>query len=97
MRLLHAIEIGQIGTVTAFLAEGDDVNEMSLSGNTPILEAASRNDTKMVALLLAKGANPDVHDLKNNNPLSWAKKYKNAEMEHLIETAIALKYPQHRP
>ena len=88
MRLLKAIEIGQIGTARAFIAEGDDVNEFSESGNCPLLEAASRNDTQMVELLLEHGADPEVHDMRKNSPLSWAKKYNNAEMENLINTAV---------
>jgi uncharacterized protein len=88
VRLLKAIEIGQIGVARAYIAEGDDVNEYSESGNCPLLEAASRNDGEMVELLLQNGANPDVHDLRNNTPLSWAQRHKDATMEKLIKTAI---------
>lgn len=88
MRLLNAIEIGQIGVARAYIAEGDDVNEFSESGNCPILEAASRNDTEMVTLLLASGANPDVQDLRHNTPLYWAQHHENNIMERLIENAL---------
>jgi ankyrin repeat protein len=88
MRLLKAVEIGQIGTVRTFITEGDDVNESSQSGNCPLLEAASLNDTEMVKLLLENGANPDVQDMKTNTPLSWATHHKNKEMEMLITTAL---------
>ncbi|CDZ78147.1 ankyrin repeat protein [Legionella massiliensis] len=88
MRLLKAVEIGQIATARVFIAEGDDVNEFSESGNCPLLEAANCNGTQMVALLLKHDAAPDVHDMRKNTPLSWAIKHKNAEMENLINTAL---------
>lgn len=88
VRLLKAVEIGQIGVARAYIAEGDDVNEFSESGNCPLLEAASRNDADMVELLLLNGADPDIHDLRHNTPLSWAQHHKNATMEHSIKTAI---------
>lgn len=88
MRLLNAVSIGQIGVVRAFIAEGDDVNESSESGNCPFLEAASRNDTPMMKLLLEKGANPDVYDMGRNTPLAWAKRYNNVEMEEMINTVL---------
>lgn len=88
MRILKAVEIGQIGMVRAFIAEGDDVNEFSESGSNPILKAASRNDTQIVKLLLNHGANPEVEDFRHNTPLFWAKRNNNAEMVELIETAI---------
>lgn len=82
--ILKAVEIGQIGAVRALIIEGGDVNEFSQEGNCPLLEAASRNDSKIVALLLQHGANPGVEDLKGHTPLYWAQRYKNSEMEEMI-------------
>lgn len=91
MELLHAVGIGQISIARQLINEGHDVNEFSQSGNCPLLEAASRNDTKMVTLLLEHGADAQVEDRKGNTPLCWAQKYKNEPMEELIQNNLATK------
>ncbi|KTD58321.1 ankyrin repeat protein [Legionella sainthelensi] len=86
--ILKAVEIGQIGVVRALILEGRDVNEFSQGGNCPLLEAASRNDSKIVALLLQHGANPMVEDPRGQTPLYWAQRYKNTEMEEMITNRL---------
>lgn len=82
-RILRATEIGQINVVRLLIAEGYDVNEFSVSGNCPLLEAASRNDTKIVELLLEHGANPNV-SLGGKTPLDWSQENQNELMERMI-------------
>jgi uncharacterized protein len=91
MKLLNAIEIGQASIAKRLIEAGHDVNEFSLSGNCPILEAASRNDTKLVELLLEHGADPLVEDRKGHTPLHWAQKNKNEHMEEIIQTHLTAK------
>ena len=52
---------------------GADVNARSKVGRTPLLVAASRpGSADAVRLLLAKGANPKIADVRGSTPLSEA-------------------------
>ena len=84
MEMLKAIEIGQISVVRRLILEGHDVNEFSESMNCPLLEAASRNDTAIVKLLMEHGANPNVEDVKGRSPLSWAQTHGNTLMGKML-------------
>lgn len=50
----------RVAIVTFFLDRGGDPNDLSVTGITPLMGAASAHDVEMVKLLLARGANPNA-------------------------------------
>ena len=93
MKMLKAIEIGQISVVRQLILEGHDVNEFSESMNCPLLEAASRNDTAIVELLMKNGANPNVEDVMGRSALNWAQTHGNTLMENMLQQLPLLSAP----
>jgi ankyrin repeat protein len=55
---------GNTQRITSLLAQGSDLNARDANGRTALMIAASTNKTKVVDLLLAKGANPNMTDYK---------------------------------
>ncbi len=82
--ILQAVQIGQPSIVRRLISEGHNVNESTESGNCPLLEAAKRNDIKIVQILLENGARPHVKDSNGISPLNWAIKHGNTNMQNMI-------------
>jgi ankyrin repeat protein len=56
---------GDVEAVRAAIADGAAVNQMSVDGHTPILDAAREGHADVVALLLESGADPRIVDQGN--------------------------------
>jgi ankyrin repeat protein len=70
--LEHAIHKNQLGAVQALLDAGADPNAANPGGLTPLIMAAGYGYTPIVELLLHRGANPRLRDVKGNNALDAA-------------------------
>ena len=55
-QLIDAVRANDLVTVKRLLAEGADVEDMGLTGETPLVEAAARGHSPIVAVLLESGA-----------------------------------------
>lgn len=63
-----------------------NVNEKDASGTCAIIEAAKRNDTDMVKMLLDAGAKPLVQNRMGCSTLSWAEHHKNTQMLSMLKS-----------
>lgn len=63
---------GDIKGVERFIAEGADVNEKSIRGETSLHFAAFNGHKDIVRLLIEKGADVNAKDVNGANPLSYA-------------------------
>lgn len=63
-RLRNAITRGDLGTVSALLSAGLDVNVRDIRGPTPLMLAVQEGDVDLVRLLLVKGAGANLQDKK---------------------------------
>jgi uncharacterized protein len=60
------------------------VNCKNLKEETPLLLAASRDDVRTVALLLERGADPNIQDKKGSTCLQWAARSGRLGMAKLL-------------
>ena len=71
--LLHAAESGRPEAVRLLTRHGQDVNDLSCLGRTPLHVAAYRGDRAMVDTLLELGADPAITDREfGGTPAGWA-------------------------
>ena len=64
---LHwAARTGKLEKIEELLEQGFDIDKV-IDGETPAHQAARRNDSKSLALLLQKGANPKIKDGKDRD------------------------------
>lgn len=68
--LIWAANAGCIDVVNVLLKRGADVNARSLDMTTPVMAAAWNGHTKVVKLLLDKGADPN-DGLRHGMPANW--------------------------
>jgi Ankyrin repeat. len=57
-----------------------NVNAQNFAGATPLHCAAGRNDASIFSTLLFLGADPELSDIRGNNP----KMYGNMEIQKLV-------------
>jgi len=70
---LHdAAKAGDLEEIKQLIADGADVNEKAMNGDTPLHQAANWGQTAVVKLLLAKGADANATDKRGQTPLYWA-------------------------
>ena len=69
---------------TALLEKGTDVNNPDEEGNIPLIEAAKKGCTEVVAFLLAKGADLDIRDRWKWTALMWASIYGHTAVVTLL-------------
>ncbi len=83
--LLQAARKSDLAKVKALLDQGTDVNSKSAYGSTALFFAADRGNTQMVALLLERGANPNVKDtFYGATALTWAASKGHAEIARML-------------
>lgn len=86
--IVQAAALGQLDDVKELLNNHDvDVNESDDAGTTAIINAAKRNDTLMVKLLIQGGADIEATDDFGYSAAIWAKQNDNQEMINLIASA----------
>lgn len=84
--IADVVSLGLIEDVKRLIKVGYNLNEQDQFGNYPVTIAASRNDTKMVHVLLEAGADGSVMDDSGMSASSWATFYKNQEMINIINS-----------
>jgi ankyrin repeat protein len=72
LRLIDAVKKSDAKSVRSLLVEHADVNATDVDGSTALLWAAQRNNTEIVDILLASGANVKAATRYNVTPLSMA-------------------------
>ncbi|MEW4924325.1 ankyrin repeat domain-containing protein [Algibacter sp. 2305UL17-15] len=85
-----SIAKGDIETVKKLIELGTDVNQKS-NGLTPLMYAAKFNRTKILKLLIAKGAKLKVKSEKGMTALKYAKLHKAKAAEAILKEALAKK------
>jgi len=73
--------------VALLLNAGADVNAATRRGHTPLVFAAGRGHSKIVQLLLRRGANPRVIVVTGDTPVSMGRARLDAETFALLEAA----------
>jgi uncharacterized protein len=89
--LLDMIALGQVETVEEVLnaSPGYDVNQKNKLGTFPAILAASKNNFRLLKLLVNHGAVLDQKDGLGRTVMGFAQKYNNQEMIEFIETSLA--------
>lgn len=84
--LLHFLAVEQEAEAVQRLASlGCDVDQKNCFGETALIGCVSLNNSKMVQILLALGANPNVGDDKGDTALHTAYEYQvDSEIKDLL-------------
>jgi len=75
----YAAAVGDLGTVTAFLAHGTPIDVRNHSGQTALHAAAVEGQTAVIKHLVASGADVNAIDRYGDSPLEVATSQKHAE------------------
>ncbi len=88
---LDIIALGQTDTIEAVLRDspGYDVNQTNKLGTFPAILAASKNNLRLLKLLVNYGAVLDMKDGAGRTVMGWANKHENQEMIKFIENTLA--------
>lgn len=70
--VIHAVHKNQLGTASALIDGGADVNRSDPDGMTALMMAAGYGNDDMVTLLLSRGADPKLADEKGRRALDYA-------------------------
>ncbi len=70
--IISAVEAGDIAAVRRLLDSGQPVDARDPDGRTALTHAVLRSDTRMVSVLIARGANPRAADKSGRTPLDYA-------------------------
>ncbi|CAL2081975.1 ankyrin repeat domain-containing protein [Tenacibaculum sp. 190524A02b] len=81
------IQSGDYEAVAAFVKNGTDINRKSM-GLTPVMYAARYNRTKILKLLIDKGARLKTKSDKGHTALDYAKMSKATESYDLLKAAL---------
>jgi ankyrin repeat protein len=84
--LLFAAPFGNFETVELLVGAGANVNAKDVRGMTPLelALATDRPDPRIIRLLLAKGADPNIKTKSGETAWDWANKYRNPEMQEAL-------------
>ena len=87
--LLNAAPYGNYEAVELLVNAGANVNPKDVRGMTPLALSftSDRPDPRIVRLLLAKGADPNIHGKDGQIALDWANKFQNPEMLEALGAA----------
>ena len=84
-----AAENGHLAIIAHFLDLGTPINGVPERGHPALLRAASVNQLEAATLLLARGADPNIGDYRNETPLHVAAERNRLEMVKLLLNAGA--------
>lgn len=79
-----AVGAGDIEKVKRMIEAGEDINEVSYQGRTPLEHAVMGNRLSLCRMLLEKGADPNYQDGGNDSLLHEATRQKNLEIMTLL-------------
>ena len=83
--LVEAIATNQSNEIiTKLIDEGADVNSRNSNGQTPLILATWKNNTKLSVLLVEKGADVNARNNNGRTPLLWATYKNNTELSVLL-------------
>ncbi|EQC41560.1 hypothetical protein SDRG_01521 [Saprolegnia diclina VS20] len=82
--LLWAVKTNQPAAVATLLAHGANVNAADPSGNTALHKAAYLGHAECATLLLARGANADLHNKMQQTARDLALLFEKPEMAVLM-------------
>lgn len=97
VRIADYVALGNYDDVKKLIDARYDVNEKDEEGNTPAIIAASRNDFKMLKMLVDAGAKLNVTNDNGDSPLQFSQQFKNTEMENFINSVITTQFQRHSP
>ncbi len=92
LTLQQAVQVGEFSTVRKLLADNANVNSRDKYGNTSLYWAITRiaasysidDVTRLILLLIDKGADVNAVNLNNQTPLHWAAMYGHKEILELL-------------
>lgn len=93
--LHYAASKNQIPMAQMLLGKGALVNAPAPDGTTPLMMAARSGSSKMVNLLLEKGADPTTLNLAKLSAADWAQANKQTNLAEQLRQ-VAENYEQHR-
>lgn len=97
VKIADYVALGAYDDVKKLIAAHYDVNEKDNEGNAPVIIAASRNDFKMLKMLVEAGAKLNVTNDNGDSPLQFAQLFKNAEMQSYIQTMVPTQLKRNAP
>lgn len=97
IKIADVAALGLVGDVTRLINAGYNFDEANDYGDYPITIAASRNDLKVLKVLVEAGADLTVAGEDGRTALQWAEFHQNAEMQELIQSNIQTKKKTNRP
>jgi len=83
-RLGQAVVDGKIEQVKLLISEGDDVNEKTTTGDTPLHYAVRYGHEDVAELLIAKGAHVNERGAEGDTPLHYAAREGHKEIVELL-------------
>ena len=84
MTIWTAAAKGDRKEIELHIVTGTDLDSLDNIGQSPLHHAAANNQTYIIKLLLANGANANVLDEKGDTALDWAKSWNRNEAADLL-------------
>ncbi len=85
--LTKAVQADDVATARALLAQGADINRRSVTGLTPIMEAAALGYPDMVQMLLEYGADPYLRSPDGKTAADYAAENQRPAISDLLAAA----------
>ena len=92
LSLTRAVADGDLEAVRSLLAEGANANGTIIGGQTPLIVAIIFRQVRILKLLLAAGADPQLRDNVGLNAIDWAERKGFTEGAKLIAESQSAKH-----
>jgi uncharacterized protein len=91
---VRAAQLNSVDGVALLIDLGFDVNAINrlerYHESAPLHEAAAKGNLEVIELLLAHGADPNLHDRSyHSTPAGWAEHFGQTEAQHYLEARSA--------